>query len=75
MSSADINACGAKMELGLKTFRTTFSNVSPQWNDAASRDFQTTHLAPLEPNVRNMLEAIARLTEAVAGAERQCGSE
>ena len=75
MSSADINGCGAKMELALKTFRTTFSSVTPQWMDAASRDFQSTHLAPLEPNVRNMLEAIARLTEVVAGAERQCGSE
>jgi hypothetical protein len=75
MKVSDVNAGGAKLELALKTFRTTFSAVEPQWNDAARRDFQDTHLAPMDPKVRNMIEAIARLSAVFAAAERQCGEE
>ena len=75
MKNSDIVGAAAKLELALKTFRTTFAAVDPQWTDAARRDFEETHLAPVEPNVRNMLEAIARLAAVLATAERQCGSE
>ena len=75
MKNSDIVGAAAKLELALKTFRTTFAAVDPQWTDAARRDFEETHLAPMEPNVRNMLEAIARLAAVLAAAERQCGSE
>ena len=75
MKNSDTVGAAAKLELALKTFRTTFASVDPQWTDAARRDFEETHLAPMEPNVRNMLEAIARLTAVLATAERQCGSE
>jgi hypothetical protein len=75
MKNADVNASAAKLELGLKTFRTTLAAVDPQWTDAARRDFQETHLAPIEPNVRNMLQAIARLAGVFAAAERECSSD
>ena len=75
MKNWDINAAGAKLELAQKTFRTTYAAVDPQWTDAARRDFSETYLAPLEPNVKNMLEAIARLTEVFSAADRQCSSE
>jgi hypothetical protein len=72
---SDVAACAAKLELALKTFRTTFGAVDRQWADAARDDFEENHLASMEPNVRSMLEAIARLGEVFAGAERQCDSE
>ena len=75
MKHADVSGAAAKIELALKTFRTTFGAIEPQWTDAARRDFQETHVAPLEPNVRNMLEAITRLAEVLAAAERDCDSE
>ena len=75
MNDSDVNAGAAKLELALKTFRATFAAVDPQWTDAARRDFQETYLTPLEPNVRNMLEAIARLAGVLAAAQRQCSSE
>lgn len=75
MKNWDINAAGAKMELALKTFRTTCSAIDQQWTDAAQHDFSETYLVPLEPNVKNMLEAIARLAEVFSAAERQCSSE
>jgi hypothetical protein len=75
MKNSDVNAGAAKIELALKTFRITFGAVDPQWTDAARREFEETHLAPMEPNVRNMLQAIARLAEVFAAAERQCKSD
>ena len=75
MKNSDLGAGAARLELALKTFRTTFAAVDPQWTDAARRDFQESYLAPMEPNVRNMLEAIARLASVLASAERQCGSD
>ncbi len=75
MKNADLSASAAKLELALKTFRTTFAAVDPQWTDAARRDFQATYLEPMEPKVKSMLQAITRLAGELAGAERQCGSD
>ena len=75
MISADVGASAAKIELALKTFRTTFAAVDPQWTDAARHDFQETYLTPMEPNVKNMVAAVVRLAEVLAAAERQCSSE
>lgn len=75
MMSSDLAASAARLELSLKTFRTTSAAVEPQWTDSARREFQETYLTPLETNARNMLDAIARLAEVLAAAERQCGSE
>ena len=75
MKTAGITDAAAKLELALKTFRTTFAAVDPQWTDAARRDFQENHLDKVDPKVRNMLDAIARLATIFATAERQCGDE
>ena len=75
MRNSDIAGAAGKLELSLKTFRTAFATVDPQWTDAARRDFEETHLAPMEPSVRNMLDAITRLAAVFEAAERQCGSE
>jgi hypothetical protein len=75
MKNFDVHSGAAKLEKALKTFRTTFGGVEPQWNDAARNDFQGTHLAPMEPKVRAMMAEITRLAEVLAAAERQCSSE
>ncbi len=75
MKNIDLNASAAKLELALKTFRTTFAGVDPLWTDAARRDFQATYLEPMEPKVRSMVQAITRLAGVLAGAERECGSD
>jgi hypothetical protein len=75
MKTFDVNAGAAKLEMALKTFHTTFAAVDPQWTDAARREFQETHLAPMEPNVKNMVEAVTRLAEVLAAAERQCSDD
>ena len=73
MKRSNIYASAAKLELALKTLRTTIAAIDPKWTDAARRDFQETYLEPIEPNVKNMLDAISHLTTVLAGAERECG--
>jgi len=75
MNHLNVRASAAKLEDALKTFRSTFATVDPQWTDLARRDFQETYLAPMEPQVRNMRAAIARLVAVFAAAERDCGAD
>jgi hypothetical protein len=71
----DLNAGAAKLELALKSFRTTLSAVESQWNDEAHRKFSENHLAVFGPKTRGMFEAIERMSEQIAAAERECGDE
>jgi uncharacterized protein YukE len=73
MKRSNIYASAAKLELALKTLRTTIADVDSKWTDSARHDFQETYLDTIEPNVKNMLEAISHLTSVLAGAERDCG--
>jgi hypothetical protein len=73
MKRTNIYASAAKLELALKTLRTTIADVGPKWTDSARRDFEETYLEPIEPNVKNMIDAISHLTSVLAGAERECG--
>jgi hypothetical protein len=61
VKSCDLTSGAAKLELAIKSLRTTLSAVEKQWNDETHRKFQEAHLAPIEPSVRNMFDAIARV--------------
>jgi len=74
MKNWDLNAGAAKIELALKLLRAAAANAEQQWTDEAHRDFEETYMTPLEPNVRDVLDAIHRLAEVLAAAERQCNS-
>ena len=75
VKSCDLSAGAAKLELALKSVRTTVAAVESQWNDQAQRKFRENHLAAVEPKVRTMFEAIGRMAEVLAAAERECGNE
>jgi hypothetical protein len=75
VKSCDLTAGAAKLELALKSLRTTAAAVEAQWNDEAQRKFRENHLAAVEPKTRGMFEAIGRMTEVLAAAERDCGNE
>jgi len=75
MKSCDLSAGTAKLELAHRSLRTTMTAVEKQWNDAAQRKFHETHLAAVEPKVRAMFEAIGRMADLLAAAERDCGGE
>ncbi len=75
MKNWDLASPAGKLELALKTLRITANAVDKQWSDAASRDFHEKHMAPIDPSVRALLDAIGQLNDVVTAAERQCESE
>jgi hypothetical protein len=75
VKSCDLSSGTAKLELAIKSLRVTLSAVEKEWNDQAHRKFHEEYLAPIDPNVRRMTDAISRMAESIAAAERDCGSE
>jgi hypothetical protein len=65
----------AKLDTAEEAMETTFASVEKEWTDAARRDFEENHVAPIEPNVKKMVDAIARLATVLANADHQCGSD
>jgi hypothetical protein len=75
MKTCDLSAGEAKLELAMESLHTADAEANQYWSDEAHRKFQETYIAPLEPRVRRLLDAIQRLAEVLAAAERQCGMD
>ncbi len=57
----------------MKSLQATSAEVKEYWSDEANRKFQETYISPVEPKLRNLLDAIQRLADVLASAENQCG--
>jgi hypothetical protein len=75
VKSCDLSAGAAKLELALKSLRTTLAAVEREWNDMAQRKFREEYISTIDPKTRNMFEAIGRMADVIAAAERDCGDE
>ena len=58
--------------MGLQSLHEACRDVEESWSDETYRRFQETHLDPLEPQVKTLLDAVRRLAETLAAAEQQC---
>ena len=74
MKPWDLNSGAANLEDAMKTLQEVRSDTAELWDDQTYRKFQEEYLLPLEPRVRRVLDAIHRLAEVMARAERDCGS-
>jgi hypothetical protein len=70
----DLNTGAAKLELGMDSLQKAAAEVGTRWDDEAFRGFQSDYLEPLEPRIRRALDAIHRLAEVLARAERECSA-
>ena len=75
MKTWDLAAGAGKLELGLKSLQIAADDIGQSWDDDAYRRFVDSYLTPLEPRVRTLLDAVRRLAEVLANAERQCRSD
>jgi hypothetical protein len=75
MKTCDLSAGAAKLELALESLHAADAEANQYWSDEAHRKFRETYVAALEPKVRRLLDAVQRLAEVLAAAERQCGME
>jgi hypothetical protein len=75
MKRWDLNSGCAKLDQALKSLHAACREIGTQWDDATYHRFLDTYVAPLEPRVKNLVNAARRLAEVLNTAERQCGDE
>ncbi len=73
MRNWDLNSGASKLELAMQSLFAANAEARQYWCDEAERKFEEAYIAPLEPKVRGVLDAINRLAEVLLAAERQCG--
>ena len=71
----DLTAGTAKLELALKTLQTRTADIGEAWSDEAYTRFLETHLEPIAPRMKTLIDAVNRLSEVLNAAERQCRDE
>jgi hypothetical protein len=57
---------------GLKTVGFLWEDTRAGWDDAVSRDFETTYWLPLKIQIESTLTALDRLAPILARAQREC---
>jgi hypothetical protein len=72
MRIADLHTGPAKINSAYKTLRLQWESTKEHWHDANCRRFEENYIDPLEPEIRNALEAIGNLAELLGRAEREC---
>lgn len=70
----DLSAGSAKLDLAMDLLKKTAIQTEDRWDDETFHTFVKTYLVPLEPRVQRAVEAIHRVTQVLARAERECGS-
>ena len=70
----DLSAGTAKLELAMDSLKKSTLAVEERWDDETFHGLVKTYLVPLEPRVQRAVEAIHRVAQVLARAERECGS-
>jgi hypothetical protein len=73
MKVFDLTSASAKLDLAMQALDRKKAEAMAQWDDPVSRSFNQRFLVPLEPRFQRAMDAIERLTQILAEAERQCG--
>jgi len=70
----DLSAGTAKLELAMDLLKKTTIQTKDRWDDETLHGFLDMYLVPLEPRVQRAAEALHRVAQVLARAERECGS-
>ena len=68
-----LNVSRTRLENAMKELLVHWERAQTRWDDQMSRKFESQHLRPLEPKVRNAVAAMAKMSEILAAVERECG--
>jgi len=71
----DLGSATSKMELSLKALGVACTEIAESWSDETNRRFVETYVTPVEPQIKVFLDAVQRLAEVLANAERACRDE
>lgn len=75
MKVVDLSGGAAKLALAVKHLGIKWESAKETWNDSTSKAFHKEHVDPLQPAVKETLEAIGRLAEVLARAVRDVSEE
>ena len=75
MRKWDLTTGAARLDLALRSLQRAWNDAHEQWDDETAAAFHEKFLQPLEPRVRRAMDAIQRMSEVFAGAERELDSE
>lgn len=70
----DLSSGAGRLEQAMKELTNAQLRIVDQWSDQTYHEFREHHLEPIDPLVRRTLEAVRRMAEVLAKAERDCGS-
>lgn len=65
----------ARLKDALRDLKARWETVRGDWDDAAAREFTKDVIEPLELRVLASIGAMGRMSEVIAAARRDCGSD
>jgi hypothetical protein len=71
MKVGDIHSGAVKLEQAMRVLMLRWEQTKELWHDSASKNFEDRYLADLEPQVKVIVEAAARLTEVLDRAQQE----
>jgi hypothetical protein len=75
MAVVDLYTGSARLSEALVQLEAAWGRVRVTWNDESRHHFEAEHIEEITPTVRLTLDAINRLAEVFARAERACLDE
>ena len=75
MRVGDLSGGASKLANAIKQLHIKLEVARETWDDARSRSFHETHIEPLMPDVKDMLDALGRLAEVLDRACRDVADD
>lgn len=75
MKVADVHTGGARLTDAQEQLQVAWQAACGQWNDDTRRRFERDQLQSIGPTIRMTLDALTRLADVLARAERECQDE
>jgi len=75
VSLTDVHTGAARLIDALEQLQVCWEQTTQSWNDEARHHFEEEHLEPIAPAIRQTLDAVNRLGDVLARAERDCGDD
>jgi hypothetical protein len=67
-----LNAAQTGLTGAYKELRRRWDRITEQWDDPVSREIEESFLDELEPQIRQAVSGLAKMSEVMQAAEREC---
>ncbi len=68
-----LNSGRTRLQGALKELQVRWDQVQAKWDDRNSERFSRRHLQPLEPKIRNAMNAMENMDTILSKVRRDCG--